>query len=261
VNRLSLFSVLLLSILTVPALALAQDVDTDDDVDEAQEDVAEERAERAAQQGDARTGDARAEARVGAEGERSESLRGPEAYPEAPEGVRSSDLDVDVSDDVARQAGVGSERGYAREGVVELGGSIGLTWTERMFSFNVSPQIGYFIVDTFQLSAIIDIRYVNTGDGDTDVRTDSTVFTLLAEPSYHHPLSDTVFLFAGLGIGAAYNGVTAGFALQPRLGANFLIGRSGILTPAIYLQYVQAGFAQADASAALGLGVAYTVMW
>ncbi|MDQ3031837.1 MAG: hypothetical protein M3Y87_05420 [Myxococcota bacterium] len=187
----------------------------------------------------------------------------PDAYPEPamvnPEG---EGIDVEIVD----QAGVGGTIAYGRQGVIELGGSVGLYWAQHLFQFNVSPQLGVFVTDNFQISAIVDVRYANTEDGDGN-RTDSTAFTFLAEPSYHLPVAETLFIFGGLGLGPAYNGLDAGFALQPRVGVNVLVGRSGIITPSVSLLYNTSGIRQVEDvtllenSISTALNVGYSVMW
>jgi hypothetical protein len=62
-------------------------------------------------------------------------------------------------------------------------------------------------------------------------------------------------------------GGDAGFALQPRLGANFLIGRSGVLTPSLTVAYSTVDAIRTPAGTILavqtsyGMNIGYTVMW
>lgn len=236
--------------LAVPSMASAQDVDVDADAD----------------------------VEVGSEELRSPPLsdgqeirqdepnygESPDAYPEpamvSPEGERM--LDVEIVD----QAGVGSTVAYGRQGVIEMGGSVGFYLAQHLFQFNVSPQLGVFVMDNFQISALVDVRYAYTEDGDGN-RTDSTAFTFLAEPSYHLPIAETLFVFGGIGLGPAYNGRDAGFALQPRVGMNILVGRSGIITPSVSLLYNTSGLSQVEGGTLLensvsgALNVGYSVMW
>jgi hypothetical protein len=59
----------------------------------------------------------------------------------------------------------------------------------------------------------------------------------------------------------------AGFALAPRLGANVMVGRSGVFTPAITFVYSTSGAVETaqgtllTASTSLGINLGYTVMW
>ena len=76
------------------------------------------------------------------------------------------------------------------------------------------------------------------------------------------------FGFVGLGAGFNYiSGHDAGFALQPRLGFNFLIGRSGVLTPAFNVAYSTVEALRTEVGTVLavqtsyGLNIGYTVMW
>jgi hypothetical protein len=164
---------------------------------------------------------------------------------------------------VIEQAGAGGTTGYGRAGVLELGGSLGLQMANNLTELNVSPSLGFFLADNFQLSGIMALSYIDTGDDS------ATLFGLLAEPSYHLPFTRTAFGFMGLGLGASYvDGLGTGFAMAPRLGANFIIGRSGILTPTVSWQYTthdvdntMGNQALVAVSSALRVNVGYTVMW
>jgi hypothetical protein len=171
---------------------------------------------------------------------------------------------------VVKQAGVGGDVAYGRAGVLELGGSAGFTATSDFMAFAFQPTIGWFFSDNMQLSAIMGVQYVSTeGDGVRQGASATTV-SLLAEPSYHVPFNRNVFGFLGLGIGAAYaDGPGMGFAFAPRLGANLLVGRSGILTPSLSYRYtthdavpqMEDGMDYVAVSTALMMNVGYTVMW
>ncbi len=165
-----------------------------------------------------------------------------------------------------RQAGVGGTTGYARAGVVELGGSLGINLGGNLRQVTVAPSIGWFFADNLQLSAIVAVNYASTVTN--SVRTSSSSFSVLAEPSYHLPLSRSLFAFAGVGVGVAYaEGPGAGFALAPRLGVNVLVGRSGIFTPALQFLYSTSDVIQTPqgtliaGSTSFGLNAGYTVMW
>jgi hypothetical protein len=56
------------------------------------------------------------------------------------------------------------------------------------------------------------------------------------EPSYHLALSDRTFAFGGLGLGVRYaDDPGVDVFLRPRLGMDFMVGRSGIFKPAVFL--------------------------
>lgn len=163
---------------------------------------------------------------------------------------------------ITEQAGVGGTQAYARAGVLELGGAAGFSHATDFTQLNISPQVGWFFIDNLELSAIVGFHYINTGG------TDSTFATGLVEPSYHLPFTDTVFGFLGVGAGLSYSkGPGAGFAVAPRLGANILVGRSGILTPALQLIYTTSDAVQTaqgtllGVSTSYGINVGFTVMW
>jgi hypothetical protein len=155
---------------------------------------------------------------------------------------------------------------YGEEGVFEVGGSVAFFWDDPEFTVAVSPSFGVFLFDYFELSAIVDLEYVNDEDPDTGERTGSTTVIAVIEPSYHLPLEEGLYLLTGLGIGVGYDGEVIGLELIPRVGLNIGIGRSGILTPAARVPILlgvstigeDGGF---EASAAVGLEVGYTTIF
>ncbi len=172
---------------------------------------------------------------------------------------------------LVKQAGIGGVVSYGRSGVLELGGSASLAAASGYLQLSIAPSIGYFIIDNIQLSAIMGLTYTSidakAADGTTETAT-QTLFSLLFEPSVHIPFTESLFGFLGVGMGVSYADVSgAGFALQPRLGLNVLVGRSGILSPAIYVQYTTTSAIQTDQGTLLqvnfgyGLNLGYTVMW
>jgi hypothetical protein len=175
----------------------------------------------------------------------------PVAYPGAP------------VDKVVEQAGTGGAVGYGRAGVLELGGSAGFTAATDLTQINITPSIGWFIADNLELSARFGLTYIKAEESS------ATMTSLVVEPSYHLPFNRTMFGFMGLGVGASHvEGPGLGFAMSPRIGANFLVGRSGILTPAIAWEYTTHdavetadGMALLAVSSAITANVGYTVMW
>ena len=178
-----------------------------------------------------------------------------EQYPEPPSG-----RPVDTT--IQTHAGVGSDVAYARAGVVELGGYGSFGAASNFTQLTLAPTVGYFIIDNLQISGLLNFTYVNAAG------TDSSYFSALAEPSYHLPFSDRLFGFAGVGIGAGYaSGGNVGLAIAPRVGANILVGRSGILTPSVSFTYNTSSVVQTSQGNALtvdslfGANIGYTVMW
>ena len=165
---------------------------------------------------------------------------------------------------VVGQAGVGGVVGYGRAGVLELGGSAGLMIAPGFRNVNVSPTIGWFVADNLELSAIFGVSNIKAGDEQ------ATVFSALIEPSYHLPFNRTTFGFLGMGIGGAYiSELGGGLAVAPRIGANFLVGRSGVLTPSLSYEYtthsvdreMDEHIALLAISSALRVNIGYTAMW
>lgn len=163
---------------------------------------------------------------------------------------------------VVQQAGVGGVTGYGRAGVLELGGSAGFTSGGDLTQINIAPSIGWFVADNLELTGILDMAYAKAGDDD------GMLTTVLVEPSYHVPFNRTTFGFLGMGVGASYvKGPGLGFAVAPRLGANFMIGRSGVLTPSLSWQYTTHDTMDTGqgallvVSSAVRANIGYTVMW
>jgi hypothetical protein len=167
---------------------------------------------------------------------------------------------------IVEQAGIGGQTGYGRAGVLELGGSAGFRIGDGFSTVNVAPSIGWFVADNLQISAILDIASVDAGDES------ATVVSALAEPSYHLPFTRGIFGFLGLGVGGSYvTDLGGGFAMAPRLGANFTVGRSGLLTPSVSWQYTTQDVDSVEdeandttvvaVSSAVRLNIGYTVMW
>lgn len=163
---------------------------------------------------------------------------------------------------ITQQAGIGGTQAYGRAGVLELGGSVGFTGADNFKQFRATPSIGWFALDNLELSGLININYVKLGSADAQ-----TIIGIVAEPSYHLPLSDQLFLFGGVGAGLSYGQEKVGFLLSPRLGLNLMVGRSGVLSP-----YVNFDYATVDTVAtrdgtllavntSYGFNVGYTVMW
>ena len=169
---------------------------------------------------------------------------------------------------VTKQAGTGGTQAYARAGVLELGGSGGWAAASNFTRFELSPSFGMFVVDNVELSLLTAFNYFRIGSTENNPRTSATELKALLEPSFHLPFSQTAFGFLGLGAGVNYiTGQSAGFALQPRLGANFLVGRSGVLTPSLNVAYSTVDAIRTPAGTLLavqtsyGLNIGYTVMW
>ena len=167
---------------------------------------------------------------------------------------------------IVKQAGVGGQTGYGRAGVLELGGSASFRAGSGFQQASISPSLGWFLADNFQLSGMFDLGYVST-DNDS-----ITTTSLLVEPSYHIPFNRSVFAFLGIGLGAAHvEDLGLGFATAPRVGMNVLVGRSGILTPSLSWQYTTHDAEIMDGagtdtttlavSSAARFNIGYTVMW
>jgi hypothetical protein len=127
---------------------------------------------------------------------------------------------------------------YAEEGTFEAGGSVGLVWDNDLFSVSARPTVGWFVADRVELSLILDLAYTRTEEDEGADESDGLA-AFIVEPSYHLPLAERLFLFGGIGLGAGY--ATGGPVLEtvPRLGFNFELTPSAVVTlaarvPVIY---------------------------
>lgn len=164
---------------------------------------------------------------------------------------------------IVSQAGVGGLIGYGRAGVLELGGSAGFTFASDYRNLTLAPSIGWFLADNLELSAILSISNIKAGDSST------TLWSAILEPSYHIPFNRSMFGFVGMGLGASHvSGLGTGFAVAPRVGMNFMVGRSGVLTPSLSYQYttIDTGMGGSNTTvvaltSAVQANVGYTAMW
>jgi hypothetical protein len=149
---------------------------------------------------------------------------------------------------------------YARQGQFEVGGSVSGSWSPDAFELSVSPSVGYFFVDRVELSLILQLDYENE-TLPLGGRSDAFSFALLLEPSYHLPLSEALAVFAGLGVGYAREEGEGALDLEPRVGLNIDVGRSGILTPEISVPILfgrQTATGEVGTTASLSFGAGFT---
>jgi hypothetical protein len=156
------------------------------------------------------------------------------APPEPPGGMKQVAEGGAV--DVAVKAGEGSPIAYGRASVVELGGSLAFTHQSETTTFIFTPTFGYFVADGFELSVLPELRIVDVegedgGENAADVSIGGAV-----EPSFHLAFNPSLYGFLALGVGVRY-AEDPGFDLffRPSLGVDILIGRSGILKPALFM--------------------------
>ena len=163
---------------------------------------------------------------------------------------------------VITQAGTGGPTAYGRAGVLELGGAASFASATDFTQVTLNPSLGWFFLDNVEASAILGISHLSA-EG-----VNSTILSFLVEPSLHLPFSDNVFGFLGAGIGPAWaDGPGLGLAVAPRIGFNALVGRSGVLTPAAFLQYSTHEAVTTPngtflaVALTVGASIGYSVMW
>ena len=169
---------------------------------------------------------------------------------------------------VQQQAGAEAESAYGHMGTGEVGASAGLTLASNLRDVNISPMLGYFINDNFEVSGIVSMSNITAGNES------ATVWSGLVEPSLHFAMNKQMFTFVGVGVGGAYiDTLGAALAVAPRAGFNVLIGKSGVLSPSLSYQYTMhdtmlargadgtTNVALVAATSALRANIGYTLMW
>jgi hypothetical protein len=139
---------------------------------------------------------------------------------------------------------------YGVKGEWELGGSASLAWTSDVTTLTLGPSLGYFFKDNWEVTGTFDLVLTHA-NGDTTTRA-----VIAVEPSYHIPFRDRLFAFAGLGVGIGFDGGTD-FELAPRVGVNYQIGRSGIITPALKVPIIFDG----GTNVGLNLEIEVSTVW
>ena len=164
---------------------------------------------------------------------------------------------------ITKQAGAGSGESFARAGVLELGGAASFTGASRFSQFSLAPSVGWFFMDNWQITGSVIWTTVKSAGLPS-----SSIFSLLAEPSFHLPFSNSNFGFLGLGFGVStQTTANVGFAMAPRLGFKTFVGRSGMLTIDIRETFatndvIATPYGTAlTVSSAVAMGVGYTVLW
>lgn len=162
--------------------------------------------------------------------------------------------------EVAKNAGVGSDLAYASKSVVEAGGVLALRHQSETTQFRIAPSFGYFFVDNLELTLFPELNITHIaaddGPGGEGAQTDWSI-GVLVEPSYHLPFNDRLLGFVGLGVGLNFaEDPSVDLLIRPRVGLDVLVGRSGILKPALFMD-----IGVADGLSAGGLEAGYTVMW
>lgn len=133
------------------------------------------------------------------------------------------------STQLKRQAGIGSSLAYAEAGVGEFGGFITHLNADDYSETSLSPSFGYFLADNFQMSALLSWNRIEV-EADNGDQESTSVGTAMLEPSLHVPFTNQYFSFIGLGLGGLFEeDQDPAFALAPRVGVKFLVGRSGLL--------------------------------
>ncbi len=125
------------------------------------------------------------------------------------------------------------ERQYIDQNTIELGGSLGILWFDNLFTLDISPSVGWFFLRSWQLTALLDYHYTNVKEPD-GTRVGTTLIEFEIEPSYHYEIkAHWLYAIGGIGLGYGYDSQHSEFEINPRIGLNIQITRSGLLNPSI----------------------------
>lgn len=182
------------------------------------------------------------------------SARVTRAEPLAPEAAPDEPLEPGQADTPEQE----EDEEYAEQNVIEVGGTAAFLWTEDAVTLDLSPTVGYFIVEYVELSAFLRVAYERREDPETGERASTKHGALILEPSYHIPLREALFLFGGLGLGVGYDGDNYDFEVIPRVGLRIGVGRSGELTVATRVPIIT----DSDGTlVGVGFEAGYSVFW
>lgn len=146
---------------------------------------------------------------------------------------------------------------YVQQGNIELGGAVGLSFQENLYTITATPTFGYFFYDRWEISAQLNLVYTRERDEIMDVDFVTKSGAIVVEPSYHHPLGDDLLALAGLGVGTGWDGDHWDFEIIPRLGMNVLTTGSTAITPSVRLP-IKIGESFGDMEGDVGADVALT---
>jgi hypothetical protein len=125
------------------------------------------------------------------------------------------------------------EDGYGHAGTIAVGVAAGATLASDVRDVSVTPRIGWFVAERFEVAATASLARLDTG------AQAATLWSMLAEPAYHLAVADRTFAVLGMGVGAAYvHELGTGLAVAPRVGLEFVVGRALVITPALAYTYV-----------------------
>ena len=119
------------------------------------------------------------------------SARVTRAEPLAPEAAPEEPLEPGQADTPEQE----EDEEYAEQNVIEVGGTAAFLWTEDAVTLDLSPTVGYFILEYVELSAFLRVAYERREDPETGARASTKHGALILEPSYHIPLREALFLF------------------------------------------------------------------
>jgi len=121
---------------------------------------------------------------------------------------------------------------YGQEGQTDIGVTTGFAHGKSSNGANLGVSASRFIGDGFALSGIVDVAHLRAGGNG------STVVAALIEPSLHIEMKPDVYGFVGIGAGPSYvPDLGMSIAVQPHIGADFLVGRKGIVRPSLSYLY------------------------
>jgi hypothetical protein len=113
------------------------------------------------------------------------------------------------------------------------------------------------LLDRVEVSALLRITYEDQ-ERDAGDRDSVKAGALIFEPSYHYPLREELFAFAGLGVGVGHDDEDFDFQIVPRGGLNVGLGIVGLITPSVRMPIL---IDNDGTSLGLGMELGYSAVW
>ncbi len=145
---------------------------------------------------------------------------------------------------------------YAVRNSWEVGGAFSFLWQKDEYTVEMSPSVGYFFYDRFEVSAIFNMSWESTEDEDTNQRVLDRSLAFILEPSYHLKIVKQLYVLFAVGTGVGYDWDNVDFELIPRVGLNIVFTHHGVLTPSVRVPII---FDEDGTTVQVGTTLGYTV--
>lgn len=179
-----------------------------------------------------------------------------EAAKSEPEREAAAERAEERADEEERKKKEEEEDDYGVTNSWEVGGSFSFLWQSDRYTIEMSPQVGYFFYDGFEVSAIFTMGFINEEIEGTSSRESSQSYAFILEPSYHIKVVKQLYIPIGLGTGVGYDGDNVDFEIIPRTGLDIVFTHHGVLHPSVRVPIL---IDSDDVTVQVGTTITYTV--